>query len=157
MFKKIVIASLVATAFLRADNTQTAPQKVVNTTIIKGDTVAVSGGGNSNNILKNPEVQALIQQAYQKGYQEGADKAMMDMNRRLIAMEEYMDGIFNFHRLVLEGKYEPPKIGIIVSPVEVSNDGRTMSIEAQTFTVLEDGRFVEEPKSWRSFLLDTNK
>ena len=82
---------------------------------------------------------------------------MRDMNFRLIALEKYLDGLFNFHRLVLEGKYEPPKIGIVNQPVEVSEDGQTMSIQARTFKILAPGRFVEEIPSWKTFLLDGNK
>ena len=79
------------------------------------------------------------------------------MNDRLIKMEHYMDGIFNFHRLVLEGKYEPPTIGIVNSGVSVSEDGQEMTIQERAFKVLSLGKFVDEPKSWQTFLLDGNK
>lgn len=153
-------ASLFAANQIREEKVdENGNKEITTTTVVQGSHNVLPGGENSETSanLKSPEIQALLRQAYQKGYQAGAEQSMRDMNFRLIALEKYLDGLFNFHRLVLEGKYEPPKIGIVNQPVEVSEDGQTMSIQARTFKILAPGRFVEEIPSWKTFLLDGNK
>lgn len=167
MIKKIAITTMLASTFLFGAQTVVETEKnnndtkITKTTVVTGSHTTLPGSGASNGEegvnVKDPTIQALIQQAYQKGYQEGADDAMQTMNDRLIKMEHYMDGIFNFHRLVLEGKYEPPTIGIVNSGVSVSEDGQEMTIQERAFKVLSPGKFVDEPKSWQTFLLDGNK
>ena len=167
MIKKIALATILSSTLLFGAETIVETQKsnndtkITKTTLIKSSHATLPGGDGSNEEggvnVKDPVIQGLIQQAYQKGYQEGADDAMQTMNDRLIKMESYMDGLFNFHRLVLEGKYEPPTIGIINSGVAVSEDGQEMTIQERSFKVLSPGKFVEEPKTWQTFLLDGTK
>lgn len=167
MIRKIALTTILGTTLLFGAETIVETQKsnndtkITKTTLVKGSHTTLPGSGSSDEEggvnVKDPAIQSLIQQAYQKGYQEGADDAMQTMNDRLIKMENYMDGLYNFHRLVLEGKYEPPTIGIINSGVAVSEDGQEMTIQERAFRVLSPGKFVDEPKSWRTFLLDGNK
>jgi hypothetical protein len=165
MIKKIALATVLSSTLLFGAETIVETEKsnndtkITKTTLIKGSHATLPGDGSEEGgvNVKDPVIQGLIQQAYQKGYQEGADDAMQTMNDRLIKMESYMDGLFNFHRLVLEGKYEPPTIGIINSGVAVSEDGQEMTIQERSFKVLSPGKFVEEPKTWQTFLLDGNK
>lgn len=127
--------------------------KITKTTLMKGDGLSL-GTSENKRVFDSPEFQAMLQEAYQRGYTAGSENSMREMNMRLIKMEKYMDGLFAFHRLTLEGKFEPPKIGVLVSPVEVNENGKTMHIQARTYTVLEEGKFVNEIKDWKSFLLD---
>lgn len=166
MIKKIALATVLCSTLLFSAETIVETEKsnndtkITKTTLIKGSHATLPGDGSSEEggvNVKDPVIQGLIQQAYQKGYQEGADDAMQTMIDRLLKMESYMDGLFNFHRLVLEGKYEPPTIGIINSGVAVSEDGQEMTIQERAFKVLSPGKFVEEPKTWQTFLLDGNK
>ena len=165
MIKKIALATVLCSTLLFGAETIVETEKsnndtkITKTTLIKGSHATLPGDGSEEGgvNVKDPVIQGLIQQAYQKGYQEGADDAMQTMIDRLLKMESYMDGIFNFYRLVLEGKYEPPTIGIVNSGVSVSEDGQEMTIQERSFKVLSPGKFVEEPKTWQTFLLDGNK
>ena len=158
MIKKIAITTMLASTFLFGAQTVVETEKnnndtkITKTTVVTGSHTTLPGSGANNGEegvnVKDPTIQALIQQAYQKGYQEGADDAMQTMNDRLIKMEHYMDGIFN---------YEPPTIGIVNSGVSVSEDGQEMTIQERAFKVLSPGKFVDEPKTWQTFLLDGNK
>lgn len=168
MVKKIVLVTILSSTLLFGAETIVETQKnnndtkITKTTLIKGSHTTLPSGGSGSDEegginIKDPVIQGLIQQAYQKGYQEGADDAMQTMIDRLMQLSSYMDGLFNFHRLVLEGKYEPPTIGIINSGVAVSEDGQEMTIQERSFKVLSPGKFVEEPKTWQTFLLDGTK
>jgi hypothetical protein len=165
--KKILISliafSAIASAEVLTETTTDAEGNtfITKTNVVKGDQRVI---GESPKVredqaksFNSPEFQAMLQEAYKRGYQAGAEQSMRDMTYRLAKFEKWFDGIFNFHRLYLEGKYEPPKIGVLNSPVEVGQDGRYMSVQDKKFVVLEDGYFVSEPKTWKTFLLDGNK
>lgn len=165
--KKILISLVALSAIAFSDQlTETTTDAEGNTFINKVNVVkgeqrtigqSIEAKKEETELFKSARFQSMLQEAYRKGYQAGADQAMRDMNLRLVKLEKWFDGIFNFHRLYLEGKYEPPKIGIINSPVEVGADGKTMSVQDKKFVVLEEGYFVSEPKTWKTFLLDGNK
>ena len=40
----------------------------------------------------------------------------------------FMDNLFAFHKLYLEGKLEPPKIGVVSEPIQITKEGKVMII-----------------------------
>ena len=76
------------------------------------------------------------------------------MKKKLDKMSKYMDSLFAFHKLYLEGKLEPPKIGIINEPVQVTKNGKVMVIQQEYMEIIEPAKFIDQPKTWKNFLID---
>ena len=59
---------------------------------------------NSDELLKQPDVLKYINEAYRKGFEDGAEEAKMIMTKKVEKMGNFMDNLFAFHKLYLEGK-----------------------------------------------------
>ncbi|WP_313958291.1 type IV secretory system conjugative DNA transfer family protein [Aliarcobacter cryaerophilus] len=66
----------------------------------------------------------------------------------------FMDNLFAFHKLYLEGKLEPPKIGVVSEPIQITKEGKVMIIQQEYMEIIEPAKFVNQPKTWRNFILD---
>lgn len=105
-------------------------------------------------LLNDPEVIRLINEAYKNGFTAGAEESEFVMKKKLDKMSKYMDSLFAFHKLYLEGKLEPPKIGIINEPVQVTKNGKVMVIQQEYMEIIEPAKFIDQPKTWKNFLID---
>lgn len=108
----------------------------------------------NSELLNNPEVVRLINEAYKNGFTAGAEESEFVMKKKLDKMSKYMDSLFAFHKLYLEGKLEPPKIGIVNEPVQVTKNGKVMVIQQEYMEIIEPAKFVDQPKTWKNFLID---
>lgn len=105
-----------------------------------------------NDLLSNPEVIRLMNESYKKGFIEGAEESKMVMKKRIEKMGKFMDELFAFHKLYLEGKLEPPKIGVVSQPVQVTKEGKVMVLQQEYLEIIEPAKFVDKPKDWKNFL-----
>lgn len=105
-------------------------------------------------LLNDPEVIRLINEAYKNGFTAGAEESEFVMKKKLDKMSKHMDSLFAFHKLYLEGKLEPPKIGIINEPVQVTKNGKVMVIQQEYMEIIEPAKFIDQPKTWKNFLID---
>lgn len=155
--KKFAISLLILSSLcfaadeVKQDNKVTVREEPKNVKInnLKGDVIGEMG---EKTLLENPKIQGLLQDAYSKGYKDGIRDAEHNMIGKIDKMSKYLDQLFDFHRLVLEGKYVPPLIAVIKTPVEVSEDGKSMSVESRRYEVIEPGYFVDEIPTWRNFI-----
>ena len=87
-------------------------------------------------------------------FEDGAEEAKMIMTKKVEKMGNFMDNLFAFHKLYLEGKLEPPKIGVVSEPVQITKDGKVMIIQQEYMEIIEPAKFVNQPKTWQNFILD---
>lgn len=150
MKKNILILSMLTSILLSEDsvNQNTIPK---DNLIMKENNVLIK---NSDELLKQPDVLKYINEAYRKGFEDGAEEAKMIMTKKVEKMGNFMDNLFAFHKLYLEGKLEPPKIGVVSEPVQITKDGKVMIIQQEYMEIIEPAKFVNQPKTWRNFILD---
>ena len=150
MKKSILILSMLTSILLSEDsvNQNTIPK---DNLIMKENNVLIN---NSDELLKQPDVLKYINEAYRKGFEDGAEEAKMIMTKKVEKMGNFMDNLFAFHKLYLEGKLEPPKIGVVSEPVQITKDGKVMIIQQEYMEIIEPAKFVNQPKTWRNFILD---
>ncbi len=150
MKKSILILSMLTSILLSEDsvNQNTIPK---DNLIMKENNVLIK---NSDDILKQPDVLKYINEAYRKGFEDGAEEAKMIMTKKVEKMGNFMDNLFAFHKLYLEGKLEPPKIGVVSEPIQITKDGKVMIIQQEYMEIIEPAKFVNQPKTWRNFILD---
>lgn len=103
-------------------------------------------------VLKNPEVKLLLNKSYKKGFSDGAEESKAVMKAKLKKMERFMDELFAFHKLYLEGKLEPPKVGVVNQPIQVTKEGKVMVIQQEYLEIIEPAKFVNKPKTWENFI-----
>ena len=144
MKKNILILSMLTSILLSEDSVNQNPIPKDNL-IMKENNVL---------ILKQPDVLKYINEAYRKGFEDGAEEAKMIMTKKVEKMGNFMDNLFAFHKLYLEGKLEPPKIGVVSEPVQITKDGKVMIIQQEYMEIIEPAKFVNQPKTWRNFILD---
>lgn len=150
MKKNILILSMLTSILLSEDSVNQNPIPKDNL-IMKENNVLIK---NSDDILKQPDVLKYINEAYRKGFEDGAEEAKMIMTKKVEKMGNFMDNLFAFHKLYLEGKLEPPKIGVVSEPVQITKDGKVMIIQQEYMEIIEPAKFVNQPKTWRNFILD---
>ena len=150
MKKNILILSMLTSILLSEDSVNQNPIPKDNL-IMKENNVLIK---NSDELLKQPDVLKYINEAYRKGFEDGAEEAKMIMTKKVEKMGNFMDNLFAFHKLYLEGKLEPPKIGVVSEPVQITKDGKVMIIQQEYMEIIEPAKFVNEPKTWRNFILD---
>lgn len=136
-------------------------KEVVDETIVQNDNSNKIRKSNdvltktqNTELLNDPEVIRLINEAYKNGFTAGAEESEFVMKKKLDKMSKYMDSLFAFHKLYLEGKLEPPKIGIINEPVQVTKNGKVMVIQQEYMEIIEPAKFIDQPKTWKNFLID---
>lgn len=110
--------------------------------------------GETSELLNDPNVIRLINEAYKNGFTAGAEESEFVMMKKLDRMSKYMDSLFAFHKLYLEGKLEPPKIGIVNEPVQVTKNGKVMVIQQEYMEIIEPAKFIDQPKTWKNFLIN---
>lgn len=76
------------------------------------------------------------------------------MKKKIERMGKFMDELFAFHKLYLEGKMEPPKVGVVSEPVQVTKNGSVMVIQQEYLEIIEPAKFVDKPKTWKNFMLE---
>lgn len=150
MKKSILILSMLTSILLSEDSVNQNPIPKDNL-IMKENNVLIK---NSDELLKQPDVLKYINEAYRKGFEDGAEEAKMIMTKKVEKMGNFMDNLFAFHKLYLEGKLEPPKIGVVSEPVQITKDGKVMIIQQEYMEIIEPAKFVNQPKTWRNFILD---
>ena len=150
MKKNILILSMLTSILLSEDSVNQNPIPKDNL-IMKENNVLIK---NSDELLKQPDVLKYINEAYRKGFEDGAEEATMIMTKKVEKMGNFMDNLFAFHKLYLEGKLEPPKIGVVSEPVQITKDGKVMIIQQEYMEIIEPAKFVNQPKTWRNFILD---
>lgn len=150
MKKNILILSMLTSILLSEDSVNQDPTPKDNL-IMKENNVLIK---NSDELLKQPDVLKYINEAYRKGFEDGAEEAKMIMTKKVEKMGNFMDNLFAFHKLYLEGKLEPPKIGVVSEPVQITKDGKVMIIQQEYMEIIEPAKFVNQPKTWRNFILD---
>ncbi len=150
MKKSILILSMLTSILLSEDSVNQNPIPKDNL-IMKENNVLIK---NSDDILKQPDVLKYINEAYRKGFEDGAEEAKMIMTKKVEKMGNFMDNLFAFHKLYLEGKLEPPKIGVVSEPIQITKDGKVMIIQQEYMEIIEPAKFVNQPKTWRNFILD---
>lgn len=150
MKKSILILSMLTSILLSEDSLNDNPIPKENL-IMKENNVLIK---NSDELLKQPDVLKYINEAYRKGFEDGAEEAKMIMTRKVEKMGNFMDNLFAFHKLYLEGKLEPPKIGVVSEPVQITKNGKVMIIQQEYMEIIEPAKFVDQPKTWRNFILD---
>ena len=149
MKKNILILSMLTSILLSEDSVNQNPIPKDNL-IMKENNVLIK---NSDELLKQPDVLKYINEAYRKGFEDGAEEAKMIMTKKVEKMGNFMDNLFAFHKLYLEGKLEPPKIGVVSEPVQITKDGKVMIIQQEYMEIIEPAKFVNQPKTWRNFIL----
>ena len=150
MKKNILILSMLTSILLSEDSVNQNPIPKDNL-IMKENNVLIK---NSDELLKQLDVLKYINEAYRKGFEDGAEEAKMIMTKKVEKMGNFMDNLFAFHKLYLEGKLEPPKIGVVSEPVQITKDGKVMIIQQEYMEIIEPAKFVNQPKTWRNFILD---
>ena len=150
MKKNILILSMLTSILLSEDSVNQNPIPKDNL-IMKENNVLIK---NSDELLKQPDVLKYINEAYRKGFEDGAEEAKMIMTKKVEKMGNFMDNLFAFHKLYLEGKLEPPRIGVVSEPVQITKDGKVMIIQQEYMEIIEPAKFVNQPKTWRNFILD---
>lgn len=150
MKKNILILSML-TSILLSEDSVNQNQIPKDNLIMKENNVLIK---NSDELLKQPDVLKYINEAYRKGFEDGAEEAKMIMTKKVEKMGNFMDNLFAFHKLYLEGKLEPPKIGVVSEPVQITKDGKVMIIQQEYMEIIEPAKFVNQPKTWRNFILD---
>lgn len=150
MKKNILILSMLTSILLSEDSVNQNPIPKDNL-VMKENNVLIK---NSDELLKQPDVLKYINEAYRKGFEDGAEEAKMIMTKKVEKMGNFMDNLFAFHKLYLEGKLEPPKIGVVSEPVQITKDGKVMIIQQEYMEIIEPAKFVNQPKTWRNFILD---
>ena len=150
MKKNILILSMLTSILLSEDSVNQNPIPKDNL-IMKENNVLIK---NSDELLKQPDVLKYINEAYRKGFEDGAEEAKMIMTKKVEKMGNFMDNLFAFHKLYLEGKLEPPKIGVVSEPVQITKDGKVMIIQQEYMEIIEPAKFVNQPKTWQNFILD---
>lgn len=150
MKKNILILSML-TSILLSEDSVNQDQTPKDNLIMKENNVLIK---NSDELLKQPDVLKYINEAYRKGFEDGAEEAKMIMTKKVEKMGNFMDNLFAFHKLYLEGKLEPPKIGVVSEPVQITKDGKVMIIQQEYMEIIEPAKFVNQPKTWRNFILD---
>ena len=150
MKKNILILLMLTSILLSEDSVNQNPIPKDNL-IMKENNVLIK---NSDELLKQPDVLKYINEAYRKGFEDGAEEAKMIMTKKVEKMGNFMDNLFAFHKLYLEGKLEPPKIGVVSEPVQITKDGKVMIIQQEYMEIIEPAKFVNQPKTWRNFILD---
>ncbi len=150
MKKNILILSMLTSILLSEDSVNQNPIPKDNL-IMKENNVLIK---NSDELLKQPDVLKYINEAYRKGFEDGAEEAKMIMTKKVEKMGNFMDNLFAFHKLYLEGKLEPPKIGVVSEPIQITKDGKVMIIQQEYMEIIEPAKFVNQPKTWRNFILD---
>ena len=150
MKKNILILSMLTSILLSEDSVNQNPIPKDNL-IMKENNVLIK---NSDELLKQPDVLKYINEAYRKGFEDGAEEAKMIMTKKVEKMGNFMDNLFAFHKLYLEGKLEPPKIGVVSEPVQITKEGKVMIIQQEYMEIIEPAKFVNQPKTWRNFILD---
>ena len=150
MKKNILILSMLTSILLSEDSVNQNPIPKDNL-IMKENNVLIK---NSDELLKQPDVLKYINEAYRKGFEDGAKEAKMIMTKKVEKMGNFMDNLFAFHKLYLEGKLEKPKIGVVSEPVQITKDGKVMIIQQEYMEIIEPAKFVNQPKTWRNFILD---
>lgn len=150
MKKNILILSML-TSILLSEDSVNQDQTPKDNLIMKENNVLIK---NSDELLKQPDVLKYINEAYRKGFEDGAEEAKMIMTKKVEKMGNFMDNLFAFHKLYLEGKLEPPKIGVVSEPVQITKDGKVMIIQQEYMEIIEPAKFVNQPKTWRNFILE---
>lgn len=120
-----------------------------NGQMIQGDVLRSSG----KKTLEEEEI-LVYNKGFDEGYEVGKKIAEEEMIAKLLKLEKYLDNIFNFQRLYIENKIEPPKIVIRKSPVEVVENGKMMIIEQEQIEIVEPARLMAEPKKWKHFVIE---
>lgn len=109
---------------------------------------------NETNTNLNEKQSYSYNLGFQEGYELGKKIAEEEMIAKLNSMEEYLDRIFNFQRLYIEDKIEPPKVIIRKTPVELNENGKLLIIEQEQIEIIEPARLISTPKTWRNFLIE---
>jgi len=150
IFNIILSISVVSASLFAEINSANKEITVTKNSIIKTNNVIDLQ--KDNELLENPEVIRLLNNAYKKGFIDGSDESKLVMINKLNKMDKYMNQLFAFHKLYLEGKLQPPKIGIVSEPVQVTKEGRVMVIQQEYLEIIEPAKFVNKPKTWKNFI-----
>lgn len=148
----VLLSSTIALANEQLNNVnQEVAIKPKENLVLKENNVLIK---NKNELLNQPDVLKYINEAYRKGFEDGAEESKIIMIKKIEKMGSEMDNMFAFHKLYLEGKLEPPKIGIVSEPIQVTKEGKVMIIQQEYMEIIEPAKFVNQPKTWRNFIID---
>ena len=148
----VLLSSTIALANEQLNNVnQEVAIKPKENLVLKENNVLIK---NKDELLNQPEVLKYINEAYRKGFEDGAEESKIIMIKKIEKMGSEMDNLFAFHKLYLEGKLEPPKIGIVSEPIQVTKEGKVMIIQQEYMEIIEPAKFVNQPKTWRNFIID---
>lgn len=148
----VLLSSTIALANEQLNNVnQEVAIKPKENLVLKENNVLIK---NKDELLNQPDVLKYINEAYRKGFEDGAEESKIIMIKKIEKMGNEMDNMFAFHKLYLEGKLEPPKIGIVSEPIQVTKEGKVMIIQQEYMEIIEPAKFVNQPKTWRNFIID---
>ncbi len=148
----VLLSSTIALANEQLNNVnQEVAIKPKENLVLKENNVLIK---NKDELLNQPDVLKYINEAYRKGFEDGAEESKIIMIKKIEKMGSEMDNMFAFHKLYLEGKLEPPKIGIVSEPIQVTKEGKVMIIQQEYMEIIEPAKFVNQPKTWRNFIID---
>lgn len=148
----VLLSSTIALANEQLNNVnQEVAIKPKENLVLKENNVLIK---NKDDLLNQPDVLKYINEAYRKGFEDGAEESKIIMIKKIEKMGSEMDNMFAFHKLYLEGKLEPPKIGIVSEPIQVTKEGKVMIIQQEYMEIIEPAKFVNQPKTWRNFIID---
>ena len=120
-------------------------------TVIESD--VLKNNGSEKLELIGEESIKYYNRGFDEGFEEGKKIAEEAMVMKLLKMERYLDSIFNFQRLYIENKIEPPKIMIRKTPIDIYNNGSLMTIDQEQIEIIGPAKLISNPKSWRNYLI----
>ncbi len=130
----VLLSSTIALANEQLNNVnQEVAIKPKENLVLKENNVLIK---NKDELLNQPDVLKYINEAYRKGFEDGAEESKIIMIKKIEKMGSEMDNMFAFHKLYLEGKLEPPKIGIVSEPIQVTKEGKVMIIQQKYMEII---------------------
>jgi hypothetical protein len=156
MKKIILISSLVLITNIFAktnpmDNKTQQPKMAKDYSVVVENNVLKQSNIEDENI--DAESSKYYHIGFNDGFEEGKRIAEEAMIMKLNKMERYLDSLFNFQRLYIENKIEPPEIMIRKTPIDVYNNGTLMTIDQEQIEIIKPARLINNPKTWRNFLI----
>lgn len=93
---------------------------------------------------------------FYKGYGDSKEETSFLYKERLKSLNKYMDGLYQYQRLYLTKKIEPPLITTQISPIDKNKNNKTMTISEEKYYILKDAEFVDNYKKWENYLIQNN-
>ena len=101
--------------------------------------------------INNIRYQALQETATRIGAQGALAWRARQINNVLTSESQYLDSIFDFNQLLINGDVLPPVLAETSGNINLANSD-TIRVSDKTYKILSPSRFVTTPPTWRSYL-----